>query len=313
LARQGCVTGSYWVGELTAAAFGHGAAATLATPDAYTDEMVGGRSPVLESDAVDRYMARIGLDTSDHSLAELQLAHVRSIPFENLDVRLDREVRLDVPSLVAKLIDGRRGGYCFEQNTLYAAVLEALGFTVTRCVGRVRLDDEESPRPASHMALIVEDQLVDVGFGAANPLGPVPLGGEATYGPYTWSVERTTSPEGERAWMVRLFEMALYTLTETPQHAVDYIAPNYLSSTHPGSIFTQNTIVQRWDENDVQVGLVDLDLMQRRPDGTIETATVDLADLGPTLETRFRLELSEDEVARLTALHSSRQPVTLPG
>ncbi|HEY8548173.1 MAG TPA: arylamine N-acetyltransferase [Acidimicrobiales bacterium] len=275
--------------------------------------MVGGRSSRLDSDVVDRYLARVGLSTSDHSLEELQLAHVRSIPFENLDVRLEREVRLDVPSLVARLIDGRRGGYCFEQNTLYAAVLEALGFTVTRCVGRVRLDDERSPRPASHMALIVEEQLVDVGFGAANPLGPIPLGGEATYGPYTWSVERTTSPEGEQAWMVRLFEMALYTLTETPQHAVDYVAPNHLASTHPSSIFTRNTIVQRWDENDVQVGLVDLGLTRRLPDGTIETRTIDPADLGPTLESRFRLALSEDDVARLSALHSPGQPVTPSG
>ena len=256
---------------------------------------------------IERYLARVGLDGGDHSLAELQRAHVQSISYENLDIHLGREIRLDVDSLVDKMIDRRRGGYCYEQNTLYAAALEALGFTVTRCLGRVRLSDAVSPRPATHMALLVDGLLVDVGFGAANPLGPVPLGGEATYGPYTWRTERTVSPEGEQVWMVRLFDMPLYTFTETPHHPIDYLTPNHFSSTHPLSLFTQMTIVQRWDDGDVQVGLVGLGLTERLPDGEVKTTSVDPGDLGDLLRGRFGLELDDDEVDRLARFNAQQQ------
>jgi N-hydroxyarylamine O-acetyltransferase len=260
----------------------------------------------LGADVLQRYLARIGLariglDGPDRSLESLQLAHVRSVVYENLDIHLGRDIRLDLESLATKLIDQRRGGYCFEQNTLYAAVLEALGFTVVRHLGRVRLGDPTSPRPATHMVLVIDGQVVDVGFGAANPLGPVPLGGEATYGPYTWLTERTVTPEGEHAWLLRLFDMPLYTFTEVPQHPVDYLAPNHLSSTHPMSIFTQTTIVQRWDDDDVQVGLVGLELTERNPDGSVEISAIDPADLGAVLRERFALDLAEPEVARIAA------------
>ncbi len=134
---------------------------------------------------LDRYLKRIGLDATTADVAELHRAHVSTIPDENLDIHLGREVLLDLDTLGTKMVDGRRGGYCFEQNTLFAGVLEELGHTVTRCLGRVRLSDQVNPRPATHMTLVVEDAVVDVGFGSANPLGPVPLGGQATYGPYT--------------------------------------------------------------------------------------------------------------------------------
>jgi N-hydroxyarylamine O-acetyltransferase len=255
----------------------------------------------LSDGVIERYLARIGLDGSDRSLAELQLAHVRSIPFENLDIRLGRGIRLDVQSLVAKLIDRRRGGYCFEQNTLYASVLEALGFTVTRCLARVRLDDPVSPRPATHMALLVDDQLVDVGFGAPNPLGPVPLGEAATYGPWTWRTERGLSPEGEEVWMVRLFDMPLYTFSEVPQQPADYLPLNHFLSTSPRSMYTQTTIVQRWDDGDVQVGLVGLDLTERRPDGTGGVTSIAPDGLGVVLRGRFGLDVDDDELSRLRA------------
>jgi N-hydroxyarylamine O-acetyltransferase len=259
----------------------------------------------IDADGLERYLARIGLDGTDHSLEELQLAHVRSIPYENLDIHLGREIRLDVPSLVSKLVDGRRGGYCYEQNTLYAAVLEALGLSLTRCLGRVRLGDAESPRPATHMVLLVDSQLVDVGFGSATPLGPIPLGGEATYGGWTWTTERARSPEGEDVWQVRLLDTVLYTFADRPQHPVDYIAPNHYSSTHPKSVFTQNTVAQRWDKTDVQVALIGLELTERRADGAVETTTIDLADYDSVLSTRFDLDLADDELARLTPMRST--------
>src|SRR5512139_458454 len=90
---------------------------------------------------VEAYLRRIGVaDAGAPSLAGLAALHERhvaAIPFENLDVLLGRPIRLDLDSLQAKLVRARRGGYCFEQNTLFAAVLERLGFAVTPLGARV--------------------------------------------------------------------------------------------------------------------------------------------------------------------------------
>src|SRR5260221_833573 len=72
------------------------------------------------------------------ALHDLHLAHATHIPFENLDVMLRRPIRLDLASIESKLVHNRRGGYCFEQNLLIAAVLEQLGFSVTLLAARVR-------------------------------------------------------------------------------------------------------------------------------------------------------------------------------
>ena len=271
--------------------------------------MTADEAPGLRDDEVERYLGRVGLaGCSAASPADLHAAHVHSIAYEDLDIHLGREIRLDLASLVAKMVDRRRGGYCYEHNTLFAAVLEAHGHRVTRCLGRVRLGDPTSPRPATHMVLLVDGQVLDVGFGGATPIGPVPLDGEATYGPWTWRTERTSTPEGEGAWVVRLFDMALYTFTDAPRHAVDYLAPNHYSSTHPRSLFTQHVIAQRW-EADRQVGLVGLQLTERLADGTEEVADIDPADIGRVLRERLGLDLDEDEVARVAAAAlASRTP-----
>src|SRR4029434_1979169 len=97
----------------------------------------------------------------------------------NLDILLGRPIKLDVESLERKLIDGRRGGYCFEQNLLFSTVLEQLGFTVTRLLARVRYRTT-SVLPRTHMTLLVEladgRWIADVGFGADGLLLPVPFG-----------------------------------------------------------------------------------------------------------------------------------------
>src|SRR4029434_8767102 len=98
----------------------------------------------------------------------------------NLDILLGRPIKLDVESLERKLIDGRRGGYCFEQNLLFSAVLEQLGFKVTRLMARVRYRTT-ALLPRTHMAVLVDladgkKWIADVGFGADGLLLPVPFG-----------------------------------------------------------------------------------------------------------------------------------------
>jgi N-hydroxyarylamine O-acetyltransferase len=138
-------------------------------------------------DALDlpAYLDRIGVSRADSraptldTLRALHLGHSTTIPFENLDVLLGRPIRLDLASLQAKLVEARRGGYCFEHNVLFAAVLEALGFPVTRLAARVYMGPPSPARPRTHMLLRVEvgaePWLADVGFGRDGLLEPVPF------------------------------------------------------------------------------------------------------------------------------------------
>lgn len=91
---------------------------------------------------VDAYLRRIGYTgrrtPSAETLEALHLAHATTVPFENADILLGRPIRLDIASLQTKLVGGHRGGYCFEQNLLFLAALEALGFLVTPLAARVR-------------------------------------------------------------------------------------------------------------------------------------------------------------------------------
>lgn len=136
-------------------------------------------APVFDLDA---YCSRIGYagerTPTAGVLEELHLAHATHIPFENLDILLGKPIRLDLASLQAKLIRGKRGGYCFEQNTLFAAALERIGFRVTRLAARVGAGATRV-LPRTHMLLRVEAEeaawLADVGFGGDGLLRPLPF------------------------------------------------------------------------------------------------------------------------------------------
>src|SRR5690349_7302660 len=84
---------------------------------------------------LDAYFARIGYSGSREPtlavLRTLQLQHVMAVPFENLDVLLGRRISIAPAAISRKIIEERRGGYCFEQNSLFRDVLSAMGFTVT--------------------------------------------------------------------------------------------------------------------------------------------------------------------------------------
>ena len=91
---------------------------------------------------LDAYCARIGYsgprEPTLETLRALQALHAAAIPFEAIDVQLDRGIDLAPAAIDAKLIGGRRGGYCFEQNNLFMRVLAAVGFSVEGLMGRVR-------------------------------------------------------------------------------------------------------------------------------------------------------------------------------
>ena len=199
------------------------------------------------------YLARIGLreppPATARGLTIVHRAHAGAIPFENLDILLGRAIRLDLPSLEEKLVAAHRGGYCFEQNTLFAAVLSHLGFPVTPLAARVRLSGR-TDGARTHMLLSVRadgrDFLCDVGFGGGGPWEPLPLEPSGEIAQELWRF-RVVEERGERVLqnMGPAGWRDLYGFTLEPQLPSDYEVANYHTSTHPDSMFRKIPVVQR--------------------------------------------------------------------
>ena len=205
-----------------------------------------------------RYFERIGLHAAvAPTLADLNAivyAHIRHIPFENVDVLLGVPIELDPAKIEQKLVDQRRGGYCFEQNTLLMHVLAALGFRVTPLGARVRIGRSraETP-PRTHMFLRVDlpegPWLVDVGVGGLSPTAALRL--ELDVIQPTPHEARRLSSEGEwqglglRAPDAKLYHQAyfdgawhdVYEFTLEAMPEIDRTLANFFTSAHPSSHF----------------------------------------------------------------------------
>ena len=234
------------------------------------------------------------LRPSAECLRQLHLAHATHVPFENIEVLMGRPVPLDLESLWKKLVADRRGGYCFEQNTLFAAVLEEIGFKVRRLAARVRMG-AVGVRPRLHMSLAVEADgrqwLCDVGFG-----------GEALLVPVEWLPGGVSA---QFAWKFRLMEevpeyvlqmwrpegwVDLYSFTMEEQHAVDYEVANFYTSCHPDAFFRKQLMVHL-PGREVRVTLFGRRLTERRPEGVSEVTLADDAAVLDVLAEQFGLRL----------------------
>ncbi len=259
----------------------------------------GGAEGALDLDA---YLERIGYAgerrPGPEVLEALHSAHVLAIPFENIDVRLGRPIGLDLESLQAKLVRRRRGGYCFEHNTLFSTGLRALGFEVTTLEARVRPREVKAVLPRTHMTLLVSiegtDVLADVGFGGMGPLRPVPLDGTVSEQP--GGGYRVVREEGE----VRALQCRwrgewndLYAFTLTPALPVDYVMASHFTSTHPSSGFVQTLTVQR-NERGTRHMLRGRSYMVRADDEEVVREVSD-DELPTLLRERFGLDTSDQE------------------
>ena len=228
---------------------------------------------------LDNYLTRIGyrdLLAADYAtLAALQIAHLDAIPFEAFDPFLRHPVKLDLPSLQAKLVDSHRGGYCFEQNLLFKAALETTGFQVTGLTGRMRwMSPPDSPLgPKTHMLLRVDlpdgAYLADVGFGACLLDAPLRLTTDVeqmtamgTYRLHESNGLYSLSAKRQAGWRT------MYVFDLQPQIQSDYDLGNWYTSTNPAVPMTTRLILER-----LTIGrrhrLVDLTLSAEARDGEV--------------------------------------------
>jgi N-hydroxyarylamine O-acetyltransferase len=229
------------------------------------------------------------------TLNAIMAAHASAIPFENLDVLLGRPIALTPEAVLQKLVHDARGGYCFEQNGLLLAVLQALGFTVRPLSARVRW---QRPRdfvpPRTHLFLRVELEgeswLADVGIGGlslTSALRLVPDLEQST--PH--EPRRLVRENGRWFHQVRLgdewHDVCEFTLEEMPP--IDRELANWFTSTHPESHFRHRLIAAR-ATSDGRVSLLNRELTLRSRDSRSETRVLaDQAELLAVLAERFGL------------------------
>ncbi|MGX7828222.1 arylamine N-acetyltransferase family protein [Actinokineospora sp. 24-640] len=251
---------------------------------------------------LDAYLTRVGrprLAPSAAALRSLHVAHVAAIPFENVDVLTGAHPGVGLAQSAAKLVGRRRGGYCFEHATVFAAALERLGFTVRRHLARVH---PQGSGARTHLMLLVEvdgvDHLVDVGFGASMWV-PMPLVDGAEVDQAGWRTRLLALPDrrwvltrdGESGWSAE----HEFDPGEAPLRPVDVDLAHHYTATGPDSPFPGRLIVKHLRPG-MSTSLIGRELTVRHADGDTETRVVAPGELGDLLG-ELGVELDEAELA----------------
>ncbi|CAL9565182.1 arylamine N-acetyltransferase family protein [Streptomyces sp. enrichment culture] len=236
----------------------------------------------------DAYLRRLGVERparpTPDALRELHLRHLRSVPFENLSVHLGEEIVLDEKRLLDKVVKAGRGGFCYELNGAFGALLTALGYDVTLLAARVYGDGGRLGIPYDHLALRVRtedggDWLADVGFGAHFHL---PLAfGEREEQRDPAGVFRIAEAEPDAAGVRGGHDAAgaadldvlrdgrpVYRLETRPRALADFTAGAWWHRTSPHSHFTRSLVCSRVTDDGGRITLGGRRLTLTAPDGT---------------------------------------------
>jgi N-hydroxyarylamine O-acetyltransferase len=241
----------------------------------------------MDTPQVDAYLRRLGAEypawpTLD-ALRELHLRHLRTVPFENLSVHLGEEIVLQEERLLDKVVGARRGGFCYELNGLFAALLTALGYEVTLLAARVYGEGGALGIPYDHLALLVRtvdggDWLADVGFGAHSH-GPLEFGerGEQEDPGGTFRiVEAGPDEAGVRGGhdTARAADLdvlrdgqAVYRVELRPRVLGDFVSGAWWHSTSPRSHFLRSPVCSRLTEDGGRITLSGRRLTTTTPEG----------------------------------------------
>ncbi|HEX4598399.1 MAG TPA: arylamine N-acetyltransferase [Burkholderiaceae bacterium] len=259
---------------------------------------------------LDAYFERIGWGGPTRpdydTLAGLLGAHMARIPFENLEVLLGRPVRLDLEALQRKLVQARRGGYCFEHSTLLAAVLEQLGFAPVRHTARVVLVLPRHESPRTHMVLTVPLRegtfILDPGFGALAPRTPVRLADTA---PVHTGHEAHWMARAQGEWVLRakVGEKVAdcWVSSLEPDNLVDFEVGNHYTATHPMSPFV-NRIMMRALTPNGRVTVMNRDVTVRDGGTSTSSQLADRVALRGLLAGHFGFDLPEVERLRVPSI-----------
>ena len=225
----------------------------------------------IGKDQVAKYLERIGFDGEPkvnlETLRKLQKCHIYSVPYENVDIRMGIFTSVNLCDIYDKVVNRKRGGYCFELNGLFSWLLRMIGFDVTEYYGRYLLDEPVKVPMRRHRISCIhldgKDYMCDVGVGVRAPVYPLLFeknliqeqDGEkfriVEHPVLGWAVEGIYHGKWDR----------LYSFTRDAQYQIDFEMPNFWCNMHPDSIFKnmtmlflrtpegRNTAVDTTDEN----------------------------------------------------------------
>lgn len=263
------------------------------------------------------WLARIGYSGSrDPTLPTLQAVvqhHASTIAYESIDVLLGRPPKLDLVSLQKKMVQGQRGGYCFEQNMLFRAGLRSLGFVVTSLQARVvRGLAVDAPRPALHMVLRVDlsegQFLADVGFGNLAPTAALTLR-TLIEQPTPHETMRFISMGEELLLQAKLRDdwHHIYRVVPHPRFDAEYDIANWYTGTHPQSPYVSNLIAASPGPEGTRLTLFNDRLTIRDAGGNAARQILESeADFMRVLTGRFGIYLSEADLRQALAAVSER-------
>jgi N-hydroxyarylamine O-acetyltransferase len=234
------------------------------------------------------------------TLQQLQPLHTSSIPFENLDPLVGRSTSLAVRDVAKKFLIEQRGGYCFEQNIFFQALLRELGFKVSTCLAVVQWNRPPSEYLGrNHMILLVHLPegafLVDVGYGRltlTSPLALVPNLEQQT----TLETFRLVPIDRELQLQVKLPQhwAPVYQFLPEDVSPHEHEVQHWYTATHPKSLFRTHLMVARPTEK-LRYGLFDNDFSVRYPHGTVEKRKIQSADeLIDVLSGQFLIQVPEE-------------------
>jgi N-hydroxyarylamine O-acetyltransferase len=252
---------------------------------------------------IDAYLRRIGYSGDRKptlaTLRELHRLQPAAIAFENLSPLMGDPVPLDASSLHAKMVAGNRGGYCFEQNLLFASVLDALGFKFRYLTGWPRWGVMGTPRPRTHLLLLIdvegEQWLADVGFGGNTLTAPLALAREgAQQTPHESA--RVVRENGGYIVQVDTGEWRdLVSFDLGHQDFAELDMGNWYTSTHPKSRFRNELLAAR-AAPDARYGLANGNLSIRPRNGEAKRQQLkSVGEIRDTLGDLFQIKVPKDQ------------------
>lgn len=258
---------------------------------------------------LDAYFDRIGYRGSRAptlaTLHAITAAHVMTIPFENIDVVLNRGVDLEPDALFRKLVTQKRGGYCFEQNGLLLLVLEAMGFSVVPLSGRVRVGRPREYLPArTHVFLRVTIDgtrwLTDVGVGSSSLTSALRFDVDNDPQETPHETRRLVTEGAIRYHQIKYGETwnDVYEFTGEEMPFIDRVVGSWYTSDYPKSHFKDRLTVAKALPDGRRATILNRDFTLRERDGSAEVKTLDSpAALAEVLQSQFGLgPFTEDEL-----------------
>ena len=248
---------------------------------------------------VDAYLQRIGFEgriaPNLQTLEQLHLAHLLTVPFENLDIHLGRKIRVSREAAFKKIVGEQRGGFCYELNGLFSELLGELGFDVTLLSARVYDGDELGPE-FDHMLIQVNldrAYIVDVGFG------------DSFVTPFPMESTELQCQRGQRFQLCDAFDGKLlrrttdkdwenlYTFGLKPRVLSDYSDTCHYQQTSPLSPFTQKSVCSRLSE-DGRITVSNNTLMISRGTDKQESQIANEDDYRVVMQKHFGIVFPED-------------------